>query len=105
MEMNDKPSAQQWQALLRNMNQYSTIYIAFRFGGILHQQLSTHFFGATHDLRGKKIIPLATSGGSGMGNTNKSLAPSCVGADLRDGKVFSVNTSESNLKVWAEGYY
>lgn len=57
-----------------------------------------------YDLAGKTIVPLATSGGSGMGNTNKELAPSCGGADLKQGKVFSVHVGESELKKWAEKY-
>ena len=56
-----------------------------------------------HDLREKKVITLATSGGSGMGNTNKELAPSCPGAELKEGKVFSADTGEDVLRRWAEG--
>lgn len=104
VEMNDKTFRPAVASVVENMNQYSTIYIAFPIWWYIAPTIINTFL-EQYDLRGKKIIPLATSGGSGMGNTNKSLAPSCVGADLRDGKVFSVNTSESNLKVWAEGYY
>lgn len=55
-----------------------------------------------YDLKGKTIIPLATSGGSGMGAANKELAPSCPGAVLKEGNVFSANTDGHELKMWAE---
>lgn len=50
------------------------------------------------------IIPLATSGSSGMGNTNKELAVSCPGAKLKEGKRFPADASAEELKIWAEGF-
>lgn len=57
-----------------------------------------------YDLSGKTIIPVATSGSSGMGDTNKELAPSCPGADLKEGKRFPADASEAELKAWAESF-
>lgn len=101
VEMNDRTFRPAVANMVENMNQYSIIYIAFPIWWYIAPTIINTFL-EQYDLRGKKIIPIATSGGSGMGNTNKELAPSCAGADLRDGKVFSVNTSESELKAWAE---
>ncbi len=103
VEMNDRTFRPAVANMVENMNQYSIIYIAFPIWWYIAPTIINTFL-EQYDLRGKKIIPIATSGGSGMGNTNKELAPSCAGADLRDGKVFSVNTSESKLKAWAEEY-
>lgn len=55
-----------------------------------------------YDLTGKKVIPFATSGSSGMGNTCRELAPSCPGAVLKEGKRFPANAGEDELKQWAE---
>ncbi len=55
-----------------------------------------------YDMTGKTIIPLSTSGSSGMGNTNKELAGSCLGAELKEGKRFPADASEEELKAWAE---
>ncbi len=57
-----------------------------------------------YDLTGKTIIPLATSGSSGMGNTNKELADSCPGAELKEGKRFPADASAEEIKAWAEGF-
>lgn len=103
VEMNDRTFRPAVANMVENMNQYSIIYIAFPIWWYIAPTIINTFL-EQYDLRGKKIIPIATSGGSGMGNTNKELASSCAGADLRDGKVFSVNTSESRLKAWAEEY-
>lgn len=55
-----------------------------------------------YDMSGKTVIPFATSGGSGMGNTNAELAPSCPGAVLKEGKRFSGNVGEKEIKKWVE---
>ena len=50
-------------------------------------------------------IPLAAAmatGGSGMGGTNKALAPSCKGARLVEGKVFRSSTSTDTLREWVK---
>lgn len=56
-----------------------------------------------YDLKGKTVVPFATSGSSGMGNTNRELAPSCPGAVLLEGKRFPASAGEEELKAWAEG--
>ncbi len=103
VEMNNKTFRPAVANVVENMEQYSTIYIAFPIWWYVAPTIINTFL-EQYNLQGKKIILLATSGGSGMGNTNKELAPSCVGADLREGKVFSANTSERELRAWAEGY-
>ena len=53
-------------------------------------------------MSGKTVIPFATSGSSGMGNTNAELAPSCPGAVLKEGIRFSGNVGEKEIKKWVE---
>ena len=101
IEMEDKSFRPAVANTVDNMDQYDTIYIAFPIWWYVAPTIINTFL-EQYDFSGKKIIPLATSGGSGMGNTNKELAPSCAGADLKKGEVFSVNISENELKVWAE---
>ena len=59
-------------------------------------------FLESYNLKGKTIIPFATSGGSSMGKTNEKLAPSCPGAKLLHGKVFSAYSSKADLSAWVE---
>ena len=59
-------------------------------------------FLESYDLSGKTIIPFASSGSSGMGNTNANLAPSCPDSKLIEGKRFPANVSEEDFAEWAE---
>ena len=84
---------------VENMEQYDVIYIGFPICWYIAPTIINTFL-EQYDLTGKKIIPFATSGISGMGNTNKELSPSCVGAELLDGKRLSKDVSEIELKNW-----
>lgn len=84
---------------VENMHQYDVIYLGFPIWWYVAPTIINTFL-EQYDLKGKKIIPFATSGGSGMGNTNKELQPSCVGAELIEGKRFSRDVSETELKDW-----
>lgn len=103
VEMQDKSFRPAIANKVQNMEQYDTIFIAFPIWWYVAPTIVNSFL-EQYDLTGKMIIPLATSGGSGMGNTNKELAPSCKGAILQEGKRFSANASEQELLKWAEHY-
>ncbi len=103
VEMSDKSFRPAVANAVDNMGQYDTVYVAFPIWWYVAPTIINTFL-EQYDLAGKTIIPLATSGGNGMGNTNRELAPSCAGADLKEGKVFSVRVSENELKGWAESF-
>lgn len=87
---------------VENMEQYDTIYIGFPIWWYIAPTIINTFL-EQYDFKGKKIIPFATSGSSNMGNTNEELWPSCIGAKLLDGKRFSKDVSEIELKNWVNG--
>ena len=101
VEMNDKTFRPAVSVKLENMLEYDTIYVGFPIWWYVAPTIINTFL-EQYDMNGKTIIPFATSGGSGMGNTNAELAPSCKGAVLKDGKRFSANASVDELKKWAE---
>lgn len=103
VEMNQKEFRPAVANKVDNMKQYDKVFVAFPIWWYVAPTIINTFL-EQYDLSGMTVIPLATSGGSGMGNTNRELAKSCSGAVLKEGKVFSVNTSESTLKAWAEQY-
>ena len=86
-----------------NMDEYDTIFVGFPIWWYVAPTIVNTFL-EQYDLSGKTIIPLATSGSSGMGNTNKELAVSCQGAELKEGKRFPADASAEELKAWAEGF-
>ncbi len=84
---------------VENMDQYDVVYIGFPIWWYVAPTIINTFL-EQYNLKGKKIIPFATSGSSGMGNTNKELQSSCVDAKLLEGKRFSEDVSETELKDW-----
>ena len=84
-----------------NMEQYDTVFVGFPIWWYVAPTIINTFLEQSAFSR-KKVIPFATSGGSGMGNTNRELAPSCAGANLIEGKIFAVNTTADALRAWAE---
>lgn len=103
IEMNDKTFRPAIAGRVENMDQYDTVFVAFPIWWYVAPTIINTFL-EQYDLNGKTIIPLATSGGSGMGNTNRELAVSCPGAVLKEGKRFPANEDEKELKTWAEGF-
>lgn len=103
VEMKDKSFRPTIANSVENMNQYDTVFVAFPIWWYVAPTIINTFLEA-YNLDGKKIIPLATSGSSGMGNTNKELAPSCKGATLEEGKRFAANAGEKELADWANKF-
>nr|WP_296167458.1 flavodoxin [uncultured Ruminococcus sp.] len=103
VEMKDKSFRPTIANSVENMDQYDTVFVAFPIWWYVAPTIINTFLEA-YNLDGKKIIPLATSGSSGMGNTNKELAPSCKGATLKEGKRFAANAGEKELADWAKKF-
>ena len=101
LEMNDPACRPAIAAPAADLDQYDTVFVGFPIWWYVAPTIINTFL-EQHDLTGKTIVPFATSGGSGMGNTNAELAPSGKGAMLKEGKRFSSNAKEAELKLWAE---
>lgn len=101
VEMNDKLSRPAVAKKLGNMSEYDEVFVGFPIWWYIAPTIVNNFLEG-YDLAGKTIIPFATSGGSGMGETNEYLANSCKGAKLVEGKVLRRNACADELKKWAE---
>ena len=102
-EMNDKSFRPPVVGRVDDMDKYDVVFVGFPIWWYVAPTIINTFL-EQYDLTGKTVVPFATSGGSGMGNTNKELAPSCKGASLKDGKRFASNAGQSELKSWAEKF-
>ena len=60
-------------------------------------------FLEAYDFSGKTVIPFATSGGSGIGDVDKYIAPSVPGAVVKEGKRLGGTEDIEALKIWTEG--
>ena len=59
-------------------------------------------FLAAYDFSGKKIVPFATSGGSGIGEEAPARMKEMTGAEVDAGRRFAANADAAELKAWAE---
>ena len=101
IEMSDPTSRPAIAAKRDNMDDYDTIFVGFPIWWYIAPTIINTFL-ESYDLKGKTIIPFATSGGSDMGKTHEKLATSCPGAKLLHGKVFNSYSSKADLSAWVE---
>ena len=100
VEMKNPNSRPEILEKLSNIDVYDVIFIGFPIWWYVAPTIINSFL-EQYDLKGKIIVPFATSGGSGMGQTNKVLEKSCKGAKLLEGKRFPVSSSKEDLKLWS----
>lgn len=86
-----------------DLSGYATVFVGFPIWWYVAPTIVNTFL-EQYDLTGKTVVPFATSGGSGMGRTNAGLAPSCKGANLKEGKRFAANATETELAAWASKF-
>ena len=102
VEMNDRSS----RPAIKNttdISQYDKIFVGFPVWWYREPSIIDTFLEA-YDFSGKTLIPFATSGTSGLGDTAsnfKALAPS---ATVLDGKRFGKIGLDSSIKKFAEEY-
>ena len=101
VEMNDPTSRPAIAGTCADIRAYDVIFVGFPIWWYIAPTIVNTFLESC-DLTGKTVVPFATSGGSGMGSTNKALAPSCKGAKLLEGKVFKLSASTDALRTWAQ---
>ena len=70
VEMNDKSSRPAVAKKLGNMSEYDEVFVGFPIWWYIAPTIVNTFLEG-YDLAGKTIIPFATSGGSGMGVSNR----------------------------------
>ena len=59
-------------------------------------------FLASYDFSGKKIVPFATSGSSGIGTEAPARMKEITGAEVDGGRRFPADADAETLKAWAE---
>lgn len=103
LEMKDASSRPALAAAPGSVADYEVVYVGFPIWWYVAPTIINTYLESL-DLKGKTLVPFATSGGSGMGQTNEALLPSCPGAKLAEGKVFSPDVSREELAAWGEPF-
>lgn len=103
VEMSNHSSRPAITGRVNDIDKYDVIYIGFPIWWYIAPTIINTFL-ESYDFSGKTVIPFATSGGSGLGNTVKELKPSCSDSTKwLEGKRFSSSVSEEELQNWVNG--
>lgn len=85
-----------------SIDEYDTIIIAFpNYWGTYPMAVAT--FLDSFDFSGKRILPLCTNEGSGMGGSERDLKKACPGAEVKAGLPVSGSRAEESadaVKKW-----
>ena len=101
VEMNDRNSRPAIGNVVENMDQYDVVFVGFPIWWYREPSIIDTFMEA-YSFEGKTVIPFATSGGSGMGDSSKNMQELAKGAKVVQGRKFSSGASEDELKAWAQ---
>ena len=100
-EQNDKNARPEIGSADISLEGYTTIYLGFPiWWGEEPRILDT--FAEKYKFDGITVIPFCTSGGSGIGRSGPNMAALAGSGTWLDGKRFSGNVSEADLKSWIE---
>ena len=100
IEMDDRNSRPEIANKVENMSQYDVIFVGFPIWWYREPSIIDTFM-ESYDFSGKQVIPFATSGGSGMGDSGSIMQKLAPNAKVDSGKRFSSGVSEKDLKDWA----
>ena len=89
---------------INNLADYDTIILCYpNWWGTIPQAVKQLL--QTHNFSGKKIAPLCTHGGGGMGRSVTDITSLCPNSTILEGLSISggsVNNSENNIKTWLQ---
>ena len=100
VEMADRNSRPQIANKVADMSKYDVIFVGFPIWWYREPSIIDTFM-ESYDFSGKQVVPFATSGGSGMGDSGSIMQKLAPKAKVDNGKRFSSGVSEADLKNWA----
>lgn len=101
VEMNDRSCRPEINRTVDDMAQYDVVFVGFPVWWYREPSIIDTFMEA-YDFSGKTVVPFATSGGSGIGDSAANLQALAAGAKIATGKRFDASTSADNLANWAK---
>lgn len=100
-EQNDSTARPEIQSETISLEGYDTIYVGYPiWWGEAPRIMDT--FVESYDFGDITMIPFCTSASSGIGNSGKNLAKNAGSGNWLEGKRFSANVSENELKEWVD---
>lgn len=88
-----------------DLSAYDVIFIGFPIWWYVAPTIINTFL-ESYDFSGKTIVPFATSGGSGFGNTIQELKSSVSSSTtIREGKLLNGRLSKESLAAWIDSLH
>lgn len=100
VEMADKASRPAIETKLEDMASYDIVFVGFPIWWYREPSIIDTFL-ESYDFAGKTIVPFATSGSSGMGDSSEIMQALVPDATVVQGKRFAADASEDELKAWS----
>jgi flavodoxin len=101
IEMNDPASRPAIGSRVADMGQYDVVFVGFPIWWYREPSIIDTFMEA-YDFSGKTIVPFCTSGGSGVGRSDRELHKN-VGGDVKWAKGRQINRpNESEIRRWMD---
>ena len=98
VEMNDPKSRPAIKGRKENIADYDVIFIGYPIWWDLAPRIINTFI-ESHDLKGKTVIPFATSGSSGITNSAAALKKTYPDIDWKEGKLLN-RASAGDIREW-----
>ena len=103
VEMRDRANRPPLAENIPDLKKYEVVFVGFPVWWYREPSIIDTFM-ETASLDGKTVVPFATSGGSGLGETAHNLQALAPKAHVKTGQRFEANTSAGELETWAEKY-
>ena len=104
VEMKDPVSRPSIAGTAANMAAYDAVFVGFPIWWYTAPTI-IHTFLESYDFSGKSVIPFATSGGSGLGETEEKLQKSCSAeTKWKPGKMLN-HANKNDLKEWVDSLH
>lgn len=100
VEMGNEASRPAIKDTIRNMDDYGVVYVGFPVWWYVEPRIIDTFL-ESYDFTGKRIVPFATSGGSGLGKAPQRMQTLVPGALVRNGGLLNGRPSQAKLRSWA----
>ena len=100
VEMNDAKARPELSGSVSNWADYTTVYLGYPIWWDAAPRVINTFI-ENHDLKGKRLIPFATSGSSGIEESVKALRKSYPELKWSDGRLLN-RASDATIQEWID---
>lgn len=102
VEMKDETCRPEIAHNVADMDAYEVVYIGFPIWWYVEPKIIDTFL-ESYDLTGKTMVPFATSGGSGFGNSEKQMKElASAGAVWKKGMMLNGRISQEAILAWTK---